>query len=322
MVKALVRSSRQERYVATAVALATLTACSAGNPIGTTSDGPLANVPAYRSPQRAGQPVAGDVKNSVVYVSQEADNSISVFRLDGKRIRRITSRLNYPQGIFADAQSTLYVANRGSNDVLEFRRGATSPFKVLIDRGNQPEDVTVCPNGTVYVANILNASSGGGNIAVYTHGSRNPTGMLTYDGGEFFFLTCDAKGNLFGTLVVGTSGTVAAFPGGRQKGARRLPIFFAGNPSGIKADNAGNLLVAGQGNGVEEFTESGKPTGLQVKTVGLNEIALSPDGKLLLGATAKGAVQYTFPGGTLNHTYRARGQTPIGAAFDPGNEAE
>lgn len=98
MVKALVRSSRQARYAATAVALATLIACSAGNPIETTSDGPLANVPAYRSPQRAGQPIAGDVKNSVVYVSQEADNSISVFRLDGKRIRRITSRLNYPQG--------------------------------------------------------------------------------------------------------------------------------------------------------------------------------------------------------------------------------
>ena len=204
---------------------------------------------------------------------------------------------------------------------MEFKRGATSPFKVLGDGQEQPEDVTVCPNGTVYVANIFNASGGGGNIAVYTHGSRNLTGTLTYDGGEFFFLTCDAEGNLFGTLVVGTNGTVAEFPGGRQHGARQLPIFFGGNPSGIKADNTGNLLVAGQGNGVEEFTESGEPTGLQITTVGLNEIALSAGGELLLGATAKGAVQYTLPGGTLNHTYRTRGRNPVGVAFDPGSGA-
>lgn len=119
--------------------------------------------------------------------------------------------------------------------------------------------------------------------------------------------------------MLGTTGTVAAFPGGRQKGARRLPIFFGGNPSGIQADSGGNLLVAGQGNGVEEFTEDGKPTGLQIATVGLNEIALSADGKLLLGASSKGGIQYSFPGGVLNHIYRSQHETPIGVAFGPGD---
>lgn len=166
----MTRTSAQ--HAATAVAVAALTACS--------------GVPASGLPQPVARPFAQDVKRSLAYVSQEAENSIGVFRLDGKRIRTITGDLSYPQGIFADAGGTLYVANRGSNDILEFRPGATSPFKVLRDEKNQPEDVMVCPNGTLYVANILNANGGGGNIAVYAHGSRTPTGSLTYGGGSSF----------------------------------------------------------------------------------------------------------------------------------------
>ena len=276
-----------------------LAACSAGG--------------APSSTQPASPLLTRGEKKSVVYISLAASNSIAAFQLNGKRIGTIAKDVNYPQGIFVDALGTLYVANRGSNDVLEFKRGASTPFEILRDGQRQPEGVTVCPDGTVYVANI------GGDIAVYAHGSRTPTGKLTYDGGGvFFFATCDAQNNVFGTLVLGTTGTVAEFPGGHQKGATQLPIFFGGNPSGIQADSAGNLLVAGQGAGVEEFTEAGQPTGLQITTAGLNEITLSPDGTLLLGASTNGGLQYTFPGGTLDHTYRTRGGNPIGAAFDPG----
>ena len=276
-----------------------LAACSAGG------------TPSFTRP--AARLLTRSAKKPVVYISLATSNSIAVFQLNGKRIATISTDVNYPQGLFADAHGTLYVANRGSNDVLEFKRGASAPFAILRDGQKQPEGVTVCPSGTVYVTNI------GGDIAVFAHGSGTPTGKLTYDGGGvFFFATCDASGNVFGTLVLGTTGTVAEFPGGRQKGATQLPIFFGGNPAGIQADNAGNLLVAGQGDGVEEFTEDGQPTGLQITTAGLNEIALSPDGTLLLGSSANGALQYSFPGGTLDHTYRTHGGNPIGAAFDPG----
>lgn len=293
-----------------AFALAILAACS-----GSSS---AAIAPGAGNQARA-HAAAANARKTLAYVSQEAADSISVFRFDGKRAGKITKRVDYPQGIFADAQGTLYVANRGANDVLAFKRGARSPAKVLSDGGEQPEDVTICPDGTVYVANILGASGGAGDIAVYAHGSLHPARRLDYRGGFFFFLTCDAQGNVFSTLVLGTTGTVVEFPGGQQSGATQLPIFFGGNPSGIVADNAGNLLVAGQGDGVEEFTESGTPTGLQINAPGLNQITLSADGTLLLGATANGAVQYTFPDGKLDHTYRSNG-TSIGAAFDPGTE--
>lgn len=302
--------------VAAAVATGILVVGSAG------CSSALAPVPGYSGPSARGglppdRPLGRQAKKSLVYVSQAADNSISIFHLDGSRIGKITNGINYPQGLFADAKGTLYVANRGSDVVLEFKRGASSAFRTLTDGQNQPEDVAVCPNGTIYVANILDASSGGGNITVYSHGSRNPTGTLTYGGGEFFFLTCDAKGNVFATLVLGTTGTVVGFPGGQQSGATQLPILFGGNPSGIKADNGGNLLVAGQGEGVEEFTESGSPTGLQIATAGLSDIALSPDGTLLLGASGKGGLQYTFPGGKVDHIYRTP-EGSDGVAFDPG----
>ncbi|HLX26683.1 MAG TPA: hypothetical protein VKR05_06795 [Candidatus Cybelea sp.] len=294
------------RPIAAALALVIIAACSGGSSAQVASSAGIQ--PAVHRPPDA---------KTLVYVSQEAANRISAFRLDGKRIGTIRKRVDYPQGIFADAQGTLYIANRGASDVLEFNRGAASPSKILSDDNEQPEDVTVCPDGTVYVANILGASGGAGDITVYAHASRNPTRTLNYNGGFFFFLTCDAQGNVFSTLVLGTTGTVVEFPGGQQSGATQLPIFFGGNPSGIVADNAGNLLVAGQGDGVEEFTESGSPTGLQIAATGLNQITLSPDGTLLLGATAKGASQYTFPAGKLDHTYRSSG-TAMGAAFDPG----
>jgi DNA-binding beta-propeller fold protein YncE len=283
-----------------------LAACSASG-FGTLA--PTGSAVAGIKTQQSAQPL--------VYISQQADNSIRVFRLGGKRIGRIRQHVNYPQGLFADANGTLYVANRGAHNVLEFKRGATSPFKSLSDGKEQPEGVTLCPDGTVYVANILGPHGGGGDIAVYGHGSTHPTGTLNYSGGFFFFLACDAQGNLFGSMVLGSTGTVIEFPGAQQSGATLLPIAWGGNPAGIAIDKSGNLLAADQGEGVEEFTESGEPTGLQIATGGVNEIALSANGKLLLGSTSKGAVQYTFPGGVLDHTYISRG-TPIGAAFDPG----
>ncbi|MBV9720142.1 MAG: hypothetical protein JOZ77_12555 [Candidatus Eremiobacteraeota bacterium] len=250
----------------------------------------------------------------LAYLSEENANRISVFRLNGRRIAAITDDVNYPQGLFADAHGTLYVANRGSNDVLEFKTGSDSPFRTLHDGNNQPEDVAVCPNGNVYVANILNGSGGGGNVTVYPQRSRKPAETLTYDGAEFFFLTCSLNGNVFATAVLGTTGTVIEFFGGQQSGAAQLPIYYPGNPAGIVAESNGDLLVAGQGSGVEEFTESGQPTGLQIQTSGLLGIALSPDGTLLLGASDGGGTQYSFPSGMFERNYHAHGLN-IGAAF-------
>ena len=203
-----------------------LAACSAGGSAAIAPGSTSGSARTQIVTQPEVRPPAADFRKPLVYVSQQDHNSIGVFRLDGRRVGQITNKVKYPQGLFADASGTLYVANRGARDVLEFRRGAASPFKVLSDERKEPEGVTVCPDGTVYVANILGSHGGGGNVSVYAHGRTHPTGMLTYSSGFFFFLACDAQGNLFGSMVLGTTGTVIEFPGGQQSGAKQLPISW------------------------------------------------------------------------------------------------
>jgi DNA-binding beta-propeller fold protein YncE len=255
-----------------------------------------------------------------VYVSDEAGNVVEIFDRSGKNLGALTSELNYPQGLFVDAEHNLYVTNRGASNVLVFPRGATSPSARLSDPNSQPEGVTMCPDGTLYVANII-AASGAGNVAVYPPGKRRPARTLTYSGGNFFFVTCDAAGNVFATLVFGTTGTVIAFPNGRQAGATLLPIYTPGNPGGIKLDGAGNLLFNNGVGSVIEYTETGTPTGVSVAYAGAwTDIALDARGNVLLGADSadRDAVALRFPGGTPVETYSSDAfSTPIGVAFDP-----
>jgi hypothetical protein len=258
---------------------------------------------------------AFDAKRMSLYVSS-IDGKVYVYKPGGHLVRALTSGLNYPQGLYVSKQGVLYVANRGASNVLEFKRGRMKPFATLSDGDEQPMDVTLCPDGTVYVANILNASGGSGDIAVYAGGSSSPTGHLTYLNANPFYLSCDRAGNLFATEVVGSTGTVVEFPDGSDSGAKQLPITFGGNPAGIAATTNGNLLLA-YGQGLEEFTEAGQPTGFSLKTLGFQQIVLDPAGSLVLGAAGQTGALYSFPQGQLLHQYLSKG-TVMGVAFDSG----
>ena len=258
---------------------------------------------------------AFDAKRMSLYVSS-IDGKVYVYKTGGHLVRALTSGLNYPQGLYVSKQGVLYVANRGASNVLEFKRGRMKPFATLSDGDEQPMDVTLCPDGTVYVANILNASGGSGDIAVYAGGSSSPTGHLTYLNANPFYLSCDRAGNLFATEVVGSTGTVVEFPGGSDSGVKQLPITFGGNPAGIAATTNGNLLLA-YGQGLEEFTEAGQPTGFSLKTLGFQQIVLDPAGSLVLGAAGQTGALYSFPQGQLLHQYLSKG-TVMGVAFDSG----
>lgn len=306
------------RAIVTAVAAAIiLAACSGGaQPV------PLQQNVAGAIPRGEGAAPQSEFGGaSLVYVSDDAKNIVAVFERNGTEVAAITDGLNYPQGLYVDGQHHLWVANRGASNVLEFARGGGSLVATLNDDGQQPEGVARCPDGTVYVANIMANSGGGGNVRAYAAGHANPTRTLTFQGGYFFFPACDAHGNLFVTLVLGTSGTVVEFPHGRQTGATMLPIFMGGNPAGITVDPAGNLLVElpGRSGQVVEYTESGNPTGFALDASGWNEIALDRRGNLLVGSTGRGAAAMAFPSGAPRHGYRSKDfEQPIGVAIDPG----
>ena len=184
--------------------------------------------------------------------------------MSGELVGQITNGLVEPQGLFVDASRNLWVAN--FNNVLVYPRGGLSPSATLMDSVGYPVDVTVCPNGTAYVADFYNYSNSNvASIQVYPPGNTSPSATLNYSS-DFRnpFLTCDAAGNVFAAILTGDSvgdGRVIEFPLGQQRGVKDLGIVLQ-SPGGIKPDNAGNLLVTDLiGHTITEYAESGSPTG-------------------------------------------------------------
>lgn len=276
---------------------------------------------------------ATDAQAQLLYMSSWGTESVvDVLTMNGQQVGQITNGLAEPEGLFVDAKENLWVAN--VSNVLVYPHGGLSPSKTLTDSVGYPIDVTVCPNGTAYVADLYDISnSNHASIQVYAPGSTTPTGSLDY-ATDFRnpFLTCDAAGNVFVALLTADSagdGLVVKFPLGKQKGAKDLGIVLQ-SPGGIEPDNAGNLLVTDLiDHTIAEYTESGSPTGLSIATgTPVEGIALSRDGGIVLGAApdAPDGISWSFPGGKQLRVYTCCSrigpplQNPYGVAFYPGQK--
>jgi hypothetical protein len=231
-----------------------------------------------------------DARTQLVYMSSWGTASVvDVSAMNGRQVGQITNGLAEPQGLFVDAKGSLWVAN--ASNVLVYPHGSLSPSKTLTDSVGDPTDVTVCADGTAYVADLYDdSSSNHASVQVYAHGSTTPTGNLDY-ASDFRnpFLTCDAAGNVFVAILTGEyvgDGGVVEFPHGKQKGAKDLGIVLQ-SPGGIKPDNAGNLLVTDLiGHTITEYAENGSPTGQSIATGTATEgIAVTREGGIVLGAT-------------------------------------
>jgi hypothetical protein len=276
-----------------------------------------------------------DAKTDLVYISDYLSfpaGNVNVFTRDGLQVGQITNGMDEPEGLFVDGNRNLWVANLAN--VLVFARGSLSPSQTLSDPVGLPVDVTVCPDGTAYVADLYDLSnSNHASIQVYAPGHTSPTGNLSYSA-DFRNpgLTCDAAGNVFVSVLVKQSlpnaGVVIEFPGGKQAGVRDLGIVFQ-DVYGIKPDNAGNLLVSDfVARTITEYTESGVATGVQIATgkAQIFGIAVSRDGKFVLGADVdfNRGILWSFPQGTIKKRYTccSRIGFPMesvhGVAFDPG----
>jgi hypothetical protein len=249
----------------------------------------------------------------LLYMSSWGTASVvDVLTMNGKQVGQIANGLAEPQGLFVDAKGSLWVANL--SDVLVYPHGGLSPSKTLTDSVGYPTDVTVCPDGTAYVADLYdNSSSEHASIQVYARGSTTPTGNLDYANDvRNPFLTCDAAGNVFVALSTSNyvgSGLVVEFPHGKQKGAKDLGIALQA-PGGIKPDNAGNLLVSDLvAHTITEYTENGSPTGQSIATITATEgIAVTREGGIVLGATdttAEGpeGISWSWPSGKQLQVY-------------------
>ncbi|HEY5095724.1 MAG TPA: hypothetical protein VII69_11460 [Candidatus Eremiobacteraceae bacterium] len=113
-------------------------------------------------------PATGNIE----YISDFNNSVISIYKgnFAGQTpCGQLTAGLVNPQGMFIRGSShELYVANTGGEDVLVFRRGATSPVKTYSDPSGQfPADVTIAKDGTVIASNIFSDSGGRGSISTW-----------------------------------------------------------------------------------------------------------------------------------------------------------
>jgi hypothetical protein len=237
---------------------------------------------------------------------------VDVFTLNGRQVGQITNGLFVPQGLFVDSKGSLWVANL--NNVLVFPHGGLTATTTLNDPVGDPVDVTVCPNGTAYVADFYDtANYSVASIQVYPPGSTSPTDTLTYSGDSRNpYLTCDAAGNVFTSILIGQSigdGRVIEFPLGQQAGAKDLGISLQDT--------------------ITEYTENGTPTGVSIATVNpIEGIALTRNGKTILGADPNGpdGLTWSFPAGKQERVYTCCGrigppmQNTEGVAFYPGQK--
>src|SRR5450755_1964941 len=100
-----------------------------------------------------------DAQTHLVYMSSWGTASVvDVLTMDGQQVGQITNGLVEPEGIFVDQSGNLWVANV-SGGVVVYPRGGLSPSNTLTDPVGYPVDVTVCPNGTAYVADLYDLNN-------------------------------------------------------------------------------------------------------------------------------------------------------------------
>lgn len=109
---------------------------------------------------------------------------------EGKVVGMLTG-LDSPIGECVDKLGNVYVANNGSNAIVEYAHGGTSPIRTLSDPGHPWGCAIDATTGNLAVTNSS------GSVAVYSGAQGSPT--LYFDSSISLFLFCayDNHGNLF-----------------------------------------------------------------------------------------------------------------------------
>jgi len=153
-----------------------------------------------------------------------------------------------PQGIAVGpgANTDVYVANTGANNVLVYPMASTTLKATLVDTNEFPVDVAVARNGTVYVANIFDTSFNAGDVSVFDPGSTTISRKIKDPRfTEVISDTIDEHNDLVVCYATSSgSGACDAFPRGRGHGTTIVSgLTFAG---GTAFDKAEDLVVDDQ----------------------------------------------------------------------------
>ncbi len=187
------------------------------------------------------------------FISDFGNSQIYVVNTDGSVFATLTSStgLSSPQGLSLTngAHATLYVANSGANNILEYT-SLGSPT-TLSNGGVEPSDVAVDQAGNVAAMNItaatVNCFTGGATSPSFTIGGTSGTG--TFSG--IFFGAFDASGNLFidGFNANGVT-QIGEIVGGCSSSGNVVTDLTTSNtilyPGGLQVAKNGNVAIVDQ----------------------------------------------------------------------------
>ena len=252
--------------------------------------------------KQTGTGSGGGSSVSRVYVTNNGDNKISVFRIDDSTgALTVTSSAATgtagPQGIVVVAGKFLFAGSNGtgvsgytinSSDGVLTMIGS-SPFIV----GNQPRAVAVDPAGKfLYVANTADLSIGGFTIDASTGvltpiaGTPLPAGGtpvdIKVDAADRFVYAALGSAGIIGFAINSSTGALT------QIGSGPIAAYAGGKPNSLAVEKTGRYLYATDGvNGVEVFS-------INATTGALTALTASP-----IAAQANPSAAATDPSGTF-----------------------
>jgi hypothetical protein len=296
---------------------------------------PLTQIPAalqsfIGSGHRAGLKLVDAAKiKAQLYVSQFATKAVNDYsapnRGNAAPFCEITGT-NFVNSLGVDSSGTVWIPQGNPIKITSNGANCGPAGPTLTDPNGQPVDIAFDSQGTRYVADIQNNSSGPGDISVYPPGYTSPTRTLT---GSFVFavigVAVDSRDNVYMSFVDEKNhGSVIEFPQGQMPGKNLTEVHAGLTPGTVGFDRHDNLIIQDQGTRMTKiyappYTGKHRKIALKGYTV---QCSLNKRETALACADYENATVdvFRYPSGkylySFNNGISASGEL-IGLAYDP-----
>jgi len=147
-------------------------------------------------------------KQQILFVADPQNNQVLMYNpktANPPAEGSITTGIDYPFGLAADKQGTLYVANLlgGNGSITIYPKGSSSPSVTITDGCDAPYGIGVDSKGDIFITNLNNNT-----IVGYKAGATSPYETINFNSyGQALGVGVDAKDNLW----IGSDSTNAVY---------------------------------------------------------------------------------------------------------------
>jgi hypothetical protein len=157
-------------------------------------------------------------KKKLLYISSFYSSEVDIYDYKNSKLKGTLTGFEDPQGECVDKKGDVFVANTDASDVLEYKRGATSPTATLEDTGYYPVGCAINPKtGDLAVSNIFSTEDEDGNVVIFPKATGAGTSYTVPGLAECFFVGYDNDGDLYvdgHPVLFGSGFAFAGLPSG------------------------------------------------------------------------------------------------------------